>query len=903
MVLRDDHHRIPVHELLVLLGSDPGDGLTTDEARARLVEFGPNRLPRLSRRGPLLRFALQFHQPLIYVLLGAVVLTIMLGQIVDASVIFGVVLVNACIGFLQESRAEHALEALVAMVETDTTVIRDGTHRTIPASQLVPGDLVVFQIGDKVPADVRLTAVRALQVDESALTGESVPAAKESIELPLDTVLADRRNMAYSSTLVATGEGRGVVIGTGVDTEIGKIHRLVGRATSVVTPLTRKIARFSKLLTAAVLVLAAVTFAYGVARGEPVDEMITAAVALAVGAIPEGLPPAVTITLAVGVSRMARRRAIVRQLPAVETLGSTTVICTDKTGTLTQNRMTVRTMIARGRRYERSADGFTYDTARVAAIDDPGLERLLICAACCNDARLADDATAERSSGDPTEVALLAAARDAGMPVGEVRARRPRVDVVPFETARRSMATLHDEPSGARIVFLKGAAEGVLALCERAADGTGVPAAFDARGILAVVDDLAGAGLRVLAFARRASVSMDRLDEAGVDAGGFEFLGLVAMADPPRPETRGALETCHRAGISVKMMTGDHPATARAIAVEIGLVDPDRPVIVSGAELPTQDADELVRLTESTDVFARVSPEQKLRLVEALQSQGHIVAMTGDGVNDAPALRQADIGVGMGGSGTDAAKEAADVVLTDDNFATIEAAIEEGRTVFDNLTKFIVWALPTSMGEGLVILVAVAFAATLPILPLQVLWVNMTTAVVLGLTLAFEPAEPGLTRRAPRDPTGPILSRELVARMALVATLMVIGAFGLFEWELDHGATNAEARTVAVAAFVLIELAYLFNCRTLTYSRRRGALLRNPLVPFGVAAMVGLQLLYTYAPFMNSLFGSAPIGLTAWGRALGVAILVALIVSAEKWLRRPRTGGEVDVAIGGAESA
>ncbi|HZJ26703.1 MAG TPA: HAD-IC family P-type ATPase, partial [Acidimicrobiia bacterium] len=509
VVLRDDHHRIPVHELLVLLGSDPGDGLTTDEARARLAEFGPNRLPRLGRRGPLLRFALQFHQPLIYVLLGAVVLTTMLGQIVDASVIFAVVLVNACVGFVQESRAEHALEALVAMVETDTRVIRDGADRTIPASQLVPGDLVVLQVGDKVPADLRLTAARALQVDESALTGESVPATKESIELPLDTVLADRRNMAYSSTLVVTGEGRGVVIGTGADTEIGKIHRLVGRATSVVTPLTRKIARFSRLLTAVILVFAAVTFAYGIARGEPVDEMITAAVALAVGAIPEGLPPAVTITLAVGVSRMARRRAIVRQLPAVETLGSTTVICTDKTGTLTQNRMTVRTVIAGGRRYERSADGFTYDTARVAAIDDPGLERLLVCAVCCNDARLGDDAIAEPSSGDPTEVALLAAARDAGMPVGEVRGRRPRVDVVPFETARRSMATLHDDPSGGRIVFLKGAAEGVLALCERAADGTGAPAAFEARGILATVDDLAGAGLRVLAFARRASVSMD----------------------------------------------------------------------------------------------------------------------------------------------------------------------------------------------------------------------------------------------------------------------------------------------------------------------------------------------------------------------------------------------------------
>ena len=887
------HHELAVHEVLLLLETDVDRGLTAEEASDRLGRYGPNELPRLRRQGPIVRFLIQFHHPLVYVLLAAAATTALLGESVDASVILGVVVANAIIGFVQEARAESALEALVGMVRTEATVVRDGQRHRIGSAELVPGDVVLLEAGDKVPADVRLTEVRDLQVDESALTGESVPVAKAAIELPPDTVVADRQNMAYSGTLVTYGRAQSVVVATGAETEIGEIHRLVGAAAGVDTPLTRKIASFSRLLTVAILGLAGLAFLIGVARGEPPADMVTAAVALAVGAIPEGLPAVVTITLAIGVSRMARRHAIIRKLPAVETLGSTTVICTDKTGTLTQNQMTVTVVVSGGVRYEATGIGYSPDGQVLhAGVPVDLAERgapadVLLAGLLCNDTAVHAHGDRHEAVGDPTEAALIVAAVKAGLDPATVSAAHPRVDTLPFESERQYMATLHHElPDGAGVVFMKGAVERVLAMADRARDPDGVDRSLDHAAVLAEVDELAARGLRVLAFARADAPGVTRLSDGVVEGLPMVFLGLQAMYDPPRPEAIAAVRACQEAGIAVKMITGDHAVTARAIAAEIGLGGGAELAVMTGAELARYPIDALADAVERTSVFARVSPEQKLRLVEALQARGHVVAMTGDGVNDAPALRQADIGIAMGIGGTEVAKEASAMVLADDNFASIESAVEEGRGVFDNLTKFIVWALPTSMGEGLVILAAIVAATTLPILPVQVLWVNMATALALGLTLAFEPGERSIMHRPPRDPAQPLLTRELIMRIMLVSGIMLAGAFGLFQWELGRGASDAEARTVAVNVFVMVELTYLLNCRSLDRSMFQVGVFRNRWLVAGVLAMVGLQLVFTYAPFMNALFRSAAIDGAAWLRIAAVALAGYGVVEAEKWIRR-----------------
>ena len=888
-----DHHELPVHEVLLLLETDGEVGLEPSEAADRLHRFGANVLPRLQRHGPLVRLLLQFHHPLVYVLLAAAGTTALLGDVVDASVILGVVVANAAIGFVQEAKAESALEALAGMVVTEAHVIRGGVRSRIRSGELVPGDVVLLEPGDKVPADLRLTSLRDLQLDESALTGESVPVAKTAIELPAGTVVADRRNMAHSGTLVTYGQARGVVVATGAETELGEIHRLVGAAAGVDTPLTRKIAAFSRLLTIAILGLAAVAYLIGVARGEPAGEMVTAAVALAVGAIPEGLPAVVTITLAIGVSRMARRHAIIRRLPAVETLGSTTVICTDKTGTLTENEMTVTAVVAGGITYRVTGGGYApegtvlHDGERVELADHPALVETLVAAALCNDARIARHEGRWQPVGDPTEAALIVAAAKAGLDATHAAGARPRLDTLPFESERQCMATLHRSPGDEMaVVYVKGAAERVLALCHDALGRDGRPRDLDAAAITASVEALAARGLRVIAIGRATVDDGCELSDDLLDGVPLTFLGLEAMYDPPRREAAAAVGACHQAGIAVKMITGDHAVTARAIAREIGLGHGGPLLVTTGAELATVAKDDLADVVERTDVFARVSPEQKLRLVEALQSRGQVVAMTGDGVNDAPALKQADIGVAMGVGGTEVAKEAAAMVLADDNFASIESAVEEGRGVFDNLTKFIVWALPTSMGEGLVILAGIVTATTLPILPVQVLWVNMTTALALGLTLAFEPGERDIMRRPPRDPATPLLTRELVMRILLVSGIMLAGAFGLFQWEQARGASDAEARTVAVNVFVMVELTYLLNCRSLDRSMFQVGVLANRWVVGGAAAMIGLQLAFTYAPFMNTLFHSAPITGGAWLRIGAVAVAGYFVVEIEKWIRR-----------------
>jgi magnesium-transporting ATPase (P-type) len=881
------HHR-GVHEAVLLLATDPESGLGDEEAARRLELFGPNALPAPRRPGPLRRFVAQFNHPLVLILVAAGAVTIILGEPVDASVIIGVVVVNAIIGFVQEARAERALEALMSMTRTRASVVRGGRKLLVDSECIVPGDLVMLQPGDRVPADLRLVDARELRMDESALTGESDPVSKHDDAVAVGTHMTDRGNLAYAGTLATGGRARGIAMNTGADTELGRIHRLVGEAAGMETPLTRRIGHFSKVISLVILALAAATFAIGLARGEAASDMFVAAVALAVGAIPEGLPAAVTITLAIGVSRMAKRHAIVRKLPAVETLGSTTIICSDKTGTLTQNKMTVQEIVAGGAVFtvddvgNGQAGGILRDGKAFSTAEVPALLECLRGGALCNDARLHERNGRTEVVGDPTEGALIVAARKAGLHESELEARFPRLDVVAFASEHQYMATLHADR--VPIVYVKGAVERIVARCERQLGPDGVETPIDRRACLAQAVELAARGLRVLAVARRhVPVGTRNLHRADAESG-LTLLGVEGMLDPPRRDAIAAVQRCRDAGIEVKMITGDHPETARTIAARFGLGDGDVPVL-TGHDLARVPDGELPGRAKETAVFARVSPEQKLRLVTALQARGEVVAMTGDGVNDAPALKQADIGIAMGLGGTEVAKETADIILTDDNFASIEAAVQEGRRVFDNLTKFIVWTLPTNMGEGLLILAAIVAGATLPILPVQILWINMTTAVALGLMLAFEPTEAGVMSRPPRDPRAPILNGDLIGRILLVSALLLAGAYLVFHWEQDMGASVAEARTAAVNVFVAGQLFYLFNCRSLEHSAYRVGIVSNRWIIGGVTTMIGLQMLLAYVPPMQRLFSTAALGFETWLRIVAVGIIVSIVVSVEKWLR------------------
>ncbi len=908
-------HRLSVDEARLALRSDLDQGLAATEAAARSTQYGPNAIT--PQKGPSsLRLALsQFNQPLVIILLVAGAVTAILGEWVDSAVIFGVVILNAIIGYLQEAKAMKAIEALTRAMTTEATALRDGQRVRLSATELVPGDVVILQAGDKVPADMRLTYSRDLRVDESALTGESLPVEKKTDPLPEDTTLADRANMAYASTLASAGQGAGVVVTIGDATEVGRISRLIAEAHKLQTPLTRKIAAFSRILLYVIIGLAALTAVVGILRGQSVVDMFLAAVALAVGAIPEGLPAAVTITLAIGVSRMARRQAIIRKLPAVETLGSTTVICSDKTGTLTENQMTVQRLATGSDGYTVTGGGYVPEGQVVDVGGSPvvlgageapaprgrqDLVELLRAGVLCNDSSLYQEDDRWRISGDPTEGALIVAAAKAGLHHAELGNTFPRLDTVPFESEHQYMATLHrvvsPHDAGAtetRVAYVKGAVEKVLARCsdELGVDGSLRPLA--AGVIEQQAHAMASEGLRVLAFARKElPTGTDEIYHEQVEHD-LVFLGLQGMIDPPREEALEAIRACHAAGIQVKMITGDHALTAAAIAYQLELRPPGCVAIadvspLAGAELAAISETDLVDAVEQTYVFARVTPEQKLRLVNALQSRGHVVAMTGDGVNDAPALKQADIGIAMGIAGTEVAKEAADMILTDDNFASIEAAVEEGRGVFDNLTKFITWTLPTNLAEGLVIVAAVFAGVALPILPVQILWINMTTAVLLGLTLAFERREDGIMLRPPRRPTAPILDRVLVERIVLVGVLLLAGSFGLFELAQETGQSLEEARTIAANVLVFGEMLYLFNCRSLTLPSWRVSLRTNHLLFGGVGLMLALQLMFTYMPGMNQLFGTAPISLDSWGWIIASAFAVHVVVEIEKAVRRRR---------------
>ncbi len=893
-VIKESWHSLSVDEVIRRLEVDISVGLPLGEVTKRKEQFGLNQITPKKGTPLWLRFLLQFNQPLVYILLVAAVTTLFLKEWVDASVIFGVVFINAVIGFLQETKALKALEALSRSMTSSVSVLRDGKEQHISSIDLVPGDVVMIASGDKITADMRLVHIRDLQVNESPLTGESVPVEKQIDAIDAKTVLADRLNMLYASTFVTYGRGKAIVISTGDTTEVGRISELITTAEDLETPLTIKIAHFSRYLLFIIIGLSVITFVVGVIRGESAAEMFMAAIALAVGAIPEGLPAAVTITLAIGVARMAKRRAIIRKLPAVETLGSTGVICSDKTGTLTENQMTVQEIFADGQIYNVSGVGYGFEgsiqgTSR-KSVSSIALKECLTAGFLCNDSRIVEKEGLLRVEGDPTEAALIVSAHKAKSLFVEGMPGLPRKDSIPFESEYQYMATFHVLPDGDGIVYVKGSVEKVLAKCVDYIDENGGVHPLERAIIEHQVEIMAAKGLRVLAFARGGiSPKKDRIEHGDINES-LTFLGLQGMIDPPRKEAIEAVRRCHSAGILVKMITGDHVLTAKAIAAQLNLKSRlgdgesiQSLIALSGSELETMNDEDLQKSVDRVSVFARVTPEQKLRLVKAIQTRGYIVAMTGDGVNDAPALKQANIGIAMGRTGTEVAKEAADMILTDDNFVSIEAAVEEGRCVFDNLKKFIVWTLPTNLGEALAIMVAIFAGMVLPVAPVQLLWINMTTAVCLGMMLAFESKEPDLMRRPPRDPKTPIMTVDLIVQTIFVGLLLALGVFGLFFYERNNGLSIEEARTAAVGVLVIGELFYLLNCRSLSKSMFALGVFSNRWLIFGILIMIGLQILFTYSPAMNRFFHSAPISLNAWLRIVLIGVLIFIVMEAKKW--------------------
>ena len=787
------------------------------------------------------------------------------------------------------------MAAIRKMLSPRAMVLREGERREIPAEELVPGDWVLLQSGDKAPADLRLIEIRNLRIQEAVLTGEAESVSKRPAPVAAEAAIGDRTNMAYSGTLITYGQGAGVVTATGEATEIGRISALLEQVEEIATPLLRQIAQFGRWLSLAILLVAGITFAAGVFwRGQSMGEMFMAAVALAVAAIPEGLPAIMTIILAIGVQRMARRNAIIRRLPAVETLGSVTVICSDKTGTLTRNEMTVQQVVTADRIFEVSGvgyaptGGFSDNGTAINPAEAADLQYIARAAHLCNDAALRERDGAWRMDGDPTEGALLTLALKAGLDPMEHKTRFHRLDSIPFESEHRFMATLHHDHYGEHVIYVKGAPERVLGMCadEQHLDGLQplCPDHWWER-----IEELAAAGQRVLAVACRPVPKTQReLTFADVEAG-LTLLGLMGISDPPREEAIDAVRKTREAGIRVKMITGDHGATARAIAAQIGIGHGEK--VLTGPELEALDDEALRGLVLDTDVYARASPEHKLRLVAALQDCHQVVAMTGDGVNDAPALKRADVGVAMGLKGTEAAKEAAEMVLADDNFASITHAVEEGRTVYDNLRKALLFTLPTNGAEALVIIAAILFGWALPITPVQILWVNMVTAVTLSLALAFEPAEANVMQRQPRDPDEPLVNSFMLWRIVFVSVLVVIAPLTLFLWQTEQGASPETARTVAVNALVMNEIFYLFNSRYLYHPiLSRDGLLGSRAVLATVGILLVIQMAFTYWPPMQHLLGATPISAVDWVIIASAGLALLLLIEVEKaiWRRLQR---------------
>ena len=902
-------------------------GLSKQQAQSRLAKFGLNKLAEAKTRGSLVRFIYQFHNVLIYVLIIASAVTAMLGHWVDASVIFGVVVINAIIGFIQEGKAENALKAIRQMLSLNATVMRDSHQVTISAEELVPGDIVLLQSGDKVAADLRLFELKGLQIQESTLTGESVAVEKLIDPVEKESVIGDRRCMAFSGTLVTQGQGKGVVVATGAQTELGHISKLVSEVKTETTPLLRQIATFGRWLTLIIAVISIATFAFGVwVRDYAMIEMFLASVSLAVAAIPEGLPAIMTITLAIGVQRMSHRNAIIRKLPAVETLGAVSVICTDKTGTLTRNEMTVRTITTSSGVFKLAGTGYdshgtislentsiennsldsmssekkSQDTKEINPEESPIFIETLQAALLCNDASLESNEKDTHNhnqsneqylvNGDPMEGALLIGGLKAHLDQKAIIDKYPRMDLIPFESEHRYMATLHHSDTGEGFIYLKGAPELVLEMCtdQRCIgdDQTDYNQPLEDSYWLDKIEEMAQQGQRVLAIAVKTTNTNHRDLEFSDVENGMTMLGLFGFIDPPREEAIKAIQDCVNAGIRVKMITGDHGATARAIAQQLHLINAND--VLTGQELDQMSEDTLRTRVLDVDIYARVSPEHKIRLVKVLQGQDLIVAMTGDGVNDAPALKRADVGIAMGRNGTEAAKEAAEMALADDNFATIVQSVKEGRTIYANLQKAFLFMLPNNGGEALVLIAAILFGFQhLPLTPVQILWVNMVTAVALELALAFEPPEKDIMMRMPRHANMPILTPYLIWRIVFVSLIMMAGTMGLFLWGMEQGYGVEYARTVAVNTLVIFQIFYLFNSRYMTASIFNWqGFTGNRYVLYAIATLVLFQFGFTYLPFMQTLFGTVAINLNSWIYIALVASSVLFLVEIEKLIVR-----------------
>jgi len=867
------------------------DGLDEAEVQRRLATYGPNRLPEPPRRSALVRFLLHFHNILIYVLLGAAAITALLHHLVDTLVILAVVLVNAVIGFIQEGKAETAMEAIRQMLAPRAAVIRDGRRQTVDGDQLVPGDIVLIEAGDKVPADLRLLRSHGLQIQEAILTGESVAVEKRIAPVAVDAALGDRSCMAFSGTSVTSGQGQGVVVTTGDSTQIGLITGLLSRVETLTTPLVEQMAVFAKWLTLFILVISGLILAFGYfVLHHDFAELFMAVVGLSVAAIPEGLPAVLTITLAVGVQAMARRNAIVRRLPAIETLGSVSVICTDKTGTLTRNEMSVASVVTADRRFAFHGVGYepmgTIKTADgpVDPEAHPGLLEIARAAILCNEAELKNHNGVWSVEGDPMEGAMLAAAGRIGLSAQEVRGQWPRADVIPFDSRHRFMASLNHDHEHHAVVFVKGAPEQVLGMCgdQRLADAT--TGVLDADYWREQAEQIAAQGQRVLAVATKGPPSGQMVLEFADVENELTLLALVGLIDPPREEAISAVGECHAAGIQVKMITGDHAATALAIARQLGLGNTER--ALTGSDIEKLDDVALAAATLEADVFARTSPEHKLRLVTALQSQGTTVAMTGDGVNDAPALKRADAGIAMGQKGSEAAKEASELVLADDNFVSIAAAVREGRTVYENIKKVLSWTLPTNAGEASTIILALMAGMALPITPVQILWVNMVTAVTLGIALAFEPTEADTMRRPPRPRNEPLLSGWLVWHIILVALLFLGGVFGIYTYALDRGYPVELARTMAMNTLVVMEIFHLLFIRNmgtavLTWRAIRG----TKAVWIAVIIVTVGQFAITYLPPLQGIFTTQAIGFLDGLLIILIGVALFTIIEIEKQMR------------------
>ena len=867
------------------------DGLSSSQVAARLEKYGANSLPKPKKRSTFLRFLAQFNNVLIYVLLASAVITAALQHFIDTAVVLAVVIANAVIGFIQEGRAEKAMDSIRDLLAPRAAVLRNGDRCGIAAEELVPGDVVLLEAGDKIAADLRLLDANGLQVEEAILTGESVPVDKTTAPVAADAPLGDRSSMAFSGTIVTSGQGRGIVVATGANTEIGRISGLLADVEVLTTPLIQQMDIFAKWLTFLILIVAAALFMFGhFVEHHDFSEMFMAVVGLSVAAIPEGLPAVLTITLAVGVQAMARRNAIVRRLPAIETLGSVSVICTDKTGTLTRNEMMVGAVALAGQHFTLKGSGYAPDggifleNAQVNGMEFPALVEFAHAAALCNDASLLQRGDLWTVEGDPMEGALLAMASKIGQEVVSDLSWRQRLDTIPFDSRHKFMATLHETQSGLSDVFVKGAPEQLLAMCAEQRIASGDTEPLNEAFWTTTAERLAGQGQRVLAIATRQIEPECRTLKGADVKGGLILIGLVGLIDPPRPEAIDAVAECRRAGIRVKMITGDHAGTAAAIGRQIGLENPNR--VLTGRQLDDMDDSQLAVAISDVDIFARTNPEHKLRLVMAFQSQGIIAAMTGDGVNDAPALKRADAGIAMGRKGCEAAKEAAELVLADDNFASIVAAVREGRTVYDNIKKVISWTLPTSTGEAMTIIVAILFGMTLPVTPIQILWINLITASTLGIALAFEPTEANTMRRPPRPRGEALLTGTLAWHIVFVSLLFLGAVFGIYAYAIDRGYSLELARTMVVNTLVVMEIFHLFFIRNIYgTSLNWKAVVATPVVWLTVCVVVAAQFAITYLPPLQRVFATEAVPLFEGLLILGIGVLLFAIVEIEKQLR------------------